>query len=167
MRARFRSAGFTIVEMGIVIAVIAILAGVVITGMGFFRAAKQRAAVDLISTLRKAGSQYALRHSRGIAYGRSANLNDPQNVTLPALRAEGFLPMNPTTPWGDPNIVVAPANGAAGTPCAGWACMRIDMPVPEEECAAGEASYLLISLTSVAVPNGVSCNGSMLSVTLR
>jgi hypothetical protein len=41
------------------------------------------------------------------------------------------------------------------------------MPVPTEECADGANSYLVQNLRDRAVPNGVSCNGSTLSVILR
>ena len=162
---RFRRSGFSLVELGIVIAAIVVLSGILITGAGYFRAARQRTAIDLVLTIRKASSQYALRHSRGLAYGRSANQNDPQNVTLAGLRGEGFLPTNFTTPWGDANILVAPENGAAGTPCANWACVKVDMPVPEEECKGGANSYLVQNLRDRAVR--VRCNGSTLSVILR
>lgn len=166
---RLRPRGFSLVELGIVIAVIAVLAGVVIGGAGYFRAAKQRTAVDLVGTIRKAASQYALRHSKGLAYGRSASQNDPQNVTMRGLRGEGFLPANVSTPWGNANIVVAPFDGAVGTTCAGWACLKIDMPVPAEECVgvSGGEPYLVTELKDRAIPNGVTCNGTMLSVTLR
>ena len=58
MMARARTGGFSLIELGIVMAVIVVLCVVVITGMGFFRAAKQRMAVDLVLSIRKAASQY-------------------------------------------------------------------------------------------------------------
>jgi prepilin-type N-terminal cleavage/methylation domain-containing protein len=162
---RRRRHGFSLIELGIVIAVIVVLAGVVITGAGYFRVARQRTAVDLVLTIRKAARQYALRHSKGLAYGLSTSQNDPRNVTLKGLRGEGFLPTNFTTPWGDNNILVTPHDGPAATPCAGWACVQIDMPVPVEECAGNESSFLVQNLRDHAVQ--ASCSGTTLTVVLR
>jgi prepilin-type N-terminal cleavage/methylation domain-containing protein len=51
-----RQAGFTLIELGIVIAVIAILAAVVIVGRGFINSAKVSKAVDQVDVMRKAVS---------------------------------------------------------------------------------------------------------------
>ncbi len=154
--------GFSLVELGIVLAVIAILAVVVISSAGYFRAARERTAVELVLTIRKASQQFSLRHRKGLSYGISVSQNDPANVTLKGLRAEGFLPTNVTTPWADPNIIVTPHT--AGTTCAEFACIKIDMPVPAEECA-GSPPYLVASLQDKAV--SATCNGTTFSVVMR
>ncbi|MCA2980680.1 MAG: prepilin-type N-terminal cleavage/methylation domain-containing protein [Myxococcaceae bacterium] len=51
--------GFSLVELGIVIAVIAVLAAVVIFGRGFISSARITKAVDAANTARKAGSTFA------------------------------------------------------------------------------------------------------------
>ncbi len=155
-------AGFSLVELGIVIAVIAVLAGVVITGMGYFRAARQRTAVDLVLTIRGAARQYALRHQAGLRFGTSAETTVQGNVNIAGLCAEGFLPplASLTTPWGAPDIVVAPV--ATPALCAGFGCVQIQMPVPAEECVD---TYLVTNLQSQAVT--VSCVGKTLTVVMR
>ena len=138
LRSR-RSGGFSLIELGIVIAVIVVLSGILITGAGYFRAAKQRTAVDLVLTIRKASSQFALRHSKGLAYGRSAAQNDPQNVTLAGLRGEGFLPTNVTTLAGAPgvrNTLSAIHTSATSRNIANMSCH----PVDAETTRAGRAS---------------------------
>lgn len=144
------------------LAVIAILATIVVSSAGYFRAARERTAVDLVLTIRKAAQQFSMRHQKGLAYGISLSQNDPANVTLKGLRAEGFLPTNVTTPWGDPAIIVGPHT--AGASCAGFACIKIDMPVPAEECV-GSPPYLVSSLQDLAL--SATCNGTTLSVVMR
>jgi prepilin-type N-terminal cleavage/methylation domain-containing protein len=58
LRRRMRR-GFSLVELGIVIAVIAVLAAVVIFGRGFIQSARVTKAVDACNTVRKAGSTFA------------------------------------------------------------------------------------------------------------
>lgn len=58
LRRRSRR-GFSLVELGIVIAVIAVLAAVVIFGRGFISAARVTKAVDASNTARKAASTFA------------------------------------------------------------------------------------------------------------
>ncbi|MCA3013119.1 MAG: type II secretion system protein [Myxococcaceae bacterium] len=157
--------GFSLVEFGIVLSVIAIMAVVTIGSVGYFRASRQRAAVDLVLTLRKAAVLYMQRHSRGVAFGVSTDLNDPRNVSMKSLRSEGFVPVNTTTPWGAilSDSAVSPTN--QGSPvCAGFTCVLIRIPVPPEECAD---TIITDSLTGVAVEQGVRCTGAELQVTMR
>lgn len=163
MMAQHRARGFSLMELGIVLAVITILAVLVVGGAGYFKAARQRMAVDLVLTIRKAASQFALRHQKGLAYGVSINQNDPANVTMAGLRAQGFLPVNAATPWGDQNIQLSPWDQNSPL-CTGFACIRIDMPVPAEECLEG---YLVTSLSDQAIPGAVTCSGTTLTVIMR
>ena len=50
--------GFTLIELGIVVAVIAILATVVLFGRGFLTSAGQAKALEAVNTIRKAASTY-------------------------------------------------------------------------------------------------------------
>lgn len=162
VRWRRRQRGFSLIELGIVLSVIAILAAIVIGSAGYFRAARERTAVDLVLTIRKASQQYSMRHLKGVAYGVSTAQGIPQNTTLTGLQAENFLPTNVTTPWGSTNIVVAPHT--AGTNCTGYSCIKIDMEVPDEECV-GNPPYFVTALQALSV--SVACNGTMLSVVMR
>lgn len=162
MTPRRGGRGFSLVEMGIVIAVIAVLVGVVIGGMGFISAARKSKALEQVLTIRKAAREYAVRHQNGLRYGVSTAQNDPANVTLKALMSEQFLNGKVTTPWGDPNIEVGP-NGAAAPACAGFACVEIRMPVPADECADG---YLVANLQDKAIVQP-TCVGTTLTVVMR
>ncbi len=161
--------GFSLVEFGIVLAVIAVMAGVTIGSVGYFKASRQRTAVDLVLTLRKAAVQFMQRHSRGLAYGVSANTNNPQNVTMKGLRGEGFVPVNTSTPWGDAlaEDAVIPSDGSsigASALCSGYTCVTISIPVPADECTEGTIAE---ALRGNAVVNGISCTNSRLTVTMR
>lgn len=162
MSQRNSARGFSLVELGIVIAVMAVLVGVVIGGMGFANAAKRSKALDQVLTLRKAAREYAMRHQNGLSYGVSTAQNDPANVTLKALMSEQFINGRVTTPWGDSNILVGP-NGAAAPACAGFACVEIRMPVPAEECTDG---FLVANLQDKAIIPP-TCIGTTLTVIMR
>jgi len=56
---RTAARGFSLIELGIVIAVIAVLASVVIFGRGFIVAGRVSKAVEGLTTVRKAGAAYA------------------------------------------------------------------------------------------------------------
>lgn len=167
-----RRRGFSLVELGIVIAVIAVLTGVVIAGAGFFRGARQRTGVDLVLTLRGAAKQFSMRHQSGLRYGTSLDqVGTPDNVSLKQLMADNFLPQVVATPWNDPatglpnrNITIGPIDKPANA-CADFACVVITMPVPAEECADAERT-LVSNLQDKAVLTP-TCNGTTLTVVLR
>jgi type II secretory pathway pseudopilin PulG len=161
--------GFSLIELGIVIAVIAILCGVVISGAGFIRASKERATIDLVFTIKKAAQQWAIRNRSGLSYGESNSLDDAQNVSIKAMRAGNFLPLNLTTPWesqplqGD--ILAFPNATALPSVCAGFACVEIQIQVPANECT--DPSGVLINglqATTVILP---TCSGTTLDAVMR
>ena len=161
--------GFSLVEFGIVLAVIAVMAGVTIGSVGYFKASRQRTAVDLVLTLRKAAVQFMQRNSRGLAYGVSTDTNNPQNVTMKGLRGGGFVPENTLTPWGDTlaEDAVIPSNGSsigASALCSGYTCVTISIPVPADECTEGTIAE---ALHGNAVAHGITCTNSRLTVTMR
>ncbi|MHB8872378.1 MAG: type IV pilin protein [Myxococcaceae bacterium] len=154
--------GFSLIELGIVIAVIAVLSGVVIGSAGYFRAARLRTAADLVLTIRGAARQFALRHHNGLSYGTSADPTVAGNLGLGALTSEGFLP-KVQTPWESVNanqILVAPI-GTPADSCAGFTCMQIEMPVPAEEC---DDMVKSLEKRTIVPP---TCNGTTLTVVLR
>ena len=76
--------GFTLIELGIVVAVIAILATVVLFGRGFLDSAKSSKAVEAVNTIRKAASTY-----NGVKGGTANDLNALANLALRELIPEG------------------------------------------------------------------------------
>ncbi len=96
MRRRSRSSrrGFSLIELGIVIAVIAVLAAVVIFGRGFILAARVTKAVDASNTLRKAASTFA-----GLNGGSLQNFSTTSQLS--ALSQRALIPPLPAgqTTW--------------------------------------------------------------------
>jgi type II secretory pathway pseudopilin PulG len=90
-RLKRAAAGFTLVELGVVSAVIAILTIVVLVGRGMRDSSRVAAAAQLVNTLRDAGRAYATRYN---------NSRDFQKVSLANLESEPFLPPNVLDPWG-------------------------------------------------------------------
>ena len=89
-RRRRQPRGFSLIELGIVIAVIAVLAAVVIFGRGFISAGRVTKAVEASNTIRKGASTYAglLGGSlRPNGAGQSQLLTLQQRGLLPALAA--------------------------------------------------------------------------------
>lgn len=79
-----RARGFSLIELGIVIAVIAVLAAVVIYGRGFIAASRVTKAVEGMDTIRKSASTFA-----GLQGGSLSGITGPQ---LPVLSARSLLP---------------------------------------------------------------------------
>lgn len=102
--------GFSLIELGIVIAVIAVLASVVIFGRGFIVAGRVSKIVEACGTIRKAASTFAGLTGGTIVAPVAAN----QGLTT--LRQRQLLPPPPAgqaenSPW---CVAACPANGAAG-----------------------------------------------------
>jgi prepilin-type N-terminal cleavage/methylation domain-containing protein len=164
-------AGFSLVELGIVIAVIATLSLIVIASKGYITAAKKKAAIDLVNAIRTAGEQFSMRHNNGVSFsGRNQN----QQLSLKALQGQFFLPQNLKTPWEEPSaptdITILPDDGpfcqgiggaARCDRCTGNACMSIDFPVPDDNTCKDMAS----DLTGVAV--AVQCVGQHIRISTR
>ena len=112
--------GFSLIEVGIVLGVIGVLATVVIASRGFMQSARVRNAVVLVDTLRGGSRQFATRNNSGLSF---TNLNFPTApTTLPG------VPANVATPWGNTNVR-AVVEGTVAT-CGGNACVRVCFPVP-------------------------------------
>jgi prepilin-type N-terminal cleavage/methylation domain-containing protein len=86
--------GFTLMELGIVIAVMAVLSTVVIVGKGFIFSTKTSKAVDAIGVIRKAAANIS-------ALGGGAFPEDSSDSELDTLRERGFIdgPVESEEPW--------------------------------------------------------------------
>lgn len=110
------SRGFSLIELGIVIAVIAVLAAVVVFGRGFILAARVTKAVDASNTLRKAASAYAGVNGGALPESTTNELVALSNRSLVPLPAntQAWLV---TTGVNVSNVrfgQLAPANGVLG-----------------------------------------------------
>ena len=85
-------AGFTLIELGIVIAVIAILATVVLVGKGFIDSSKVSKAVDAVDVLRKAASTIS-----GVSGGHFAATSGGDE--MPGLINRGYAQDNGSGDW--------------------------------------------------------------------
>ena len=85
-RRRRHPRGFSLIELGIVIAVIAVLAAVVIFGRGFILAGRVTKAVEASNTIRKSASTYA-----GLL-GGSLRGQPPATSQLNTLQARSLVP---------------------------------------------------------------------------
>ena len=132
--------GFTTVELGIVLAVIAVLTTVVIMGRGFILASREAAAVQLIERLRGAARLWTSRNTGGLQY---------TGITAGAL--PGIAP-GVTTPWGS-TVFTVTAESNPSVSCAGDACLRLCVAMPSAVVCAETASQ---------VPNALAtdCSGS-------
>lgn len=79
--SRASERGFSLIELGIVIAVIAVLASVVIVGRGFINSSRTGKAAEALATIRKAGAVY------------TANMTSPSTVNeVDPLQRRDLLP---------------------------------------------------------------------------
>ena len=92
--------GFTLIELGMVMAVIAILSMAVLYMRGYREAAKNAAAMGTIDTLQKAAREWAARNNASQSF---------TGLTFAAMcGATGFVDCGAKTPWNDtPTIVTA------------------------------------------------------------
>jgi prepilin-type N-terminal cleavage/methylation domain-containing protein len=100
--------GFTLIELGIVIAIIAVLASVVIMGKGFLDGARAAKLIEATDVIKKSVTTVA-----GLSGGLAPNTGVGSNQ-IPNLRARNMVPGNPVgTPAADANAwVVAGAEYA-------------------------------------------------------
>lgn len=124
--------GFSLIELGIVIAVISVLAAVVIFGRGFILAARVTKAVDASNTLRKAASTFA-----GLNGGSLQNFSTTSQLTALSQRA-----LIPPLPAGQTSWTVS---GAAGTPDA---IAITDVRFGQTAGASGQGNAIAIRITT-------------------
>jgi prepilin-type N-terminal cleavage/methylation domain-containing protein len=135
LRRRHSRRGFSLIELGIVIAVIAVLAAVVIFGRGFILAARVTKAVDASNTIRKAAATFA-----GVNGGALNGI--PNTSQLGPLSQRGLIPNLPagTTTWtvsgaaGSTDAVVIAdvrlGQTAGGTGTGNAVLIRVNTPTP-------------------------------------
>lgn len=162
--------GFSLAELGIVVAAIAILATVVIMGRGYLDAARQNSARELVHTLRTAAQMWSQRNRNGLDFG---NASVPLNVQ--ALKTAGLLPNTLTTPWGTTGVGVV-AEGAA-TGCTGNTCVRVCVQAPDQANCNALRDSVDKAIRSAAQPQcgtggganncGITGGGWILSVVTR
>ena len=90
-RARKREQGFSLIELGIVIGVIAILITVVAVGQGFILTSRVTKAVDAVDVIRKATS--TISGTGGGQFPTNSTANE-----MGGLQTRGFIPASPWTP---------------------------------------------------------------------
>lgn len=129
--------GFSLIELGIVLAVIVVLSSVVLLGRGFMEAAKTKNAVDMVVVLREAGRQWATRQCRGLQFKCSSTIGPGGTLDLDLQRlvSLGLVPANLKSPWDSQQShyrVEIKSEGVTAT-CSGDTCMRICVEVPSAE----------------------------------
>ncbi len=159
--------GFTIIELGVTIGVIAALVVVVIAIQGFQDSARIGQTVRLVERLREAGRDYSRRFNGG------ANFN---LLTMGALLDAGYFERAPADPWFDPSLlpeeeggeVRAAISGYSSGPCAGNTCMDIVVCAGGSSTARQSAEDLAEALEDMCVPglpvdcpqiSGMRCTG--------
>ena len=176
MRARFLPArpprGFSLIELGVVISVIAVMSSVVLLSRGYLNSAKQKAAGDLVQAVRNGARQHAQRNFKGLGFGTPGSTTPPA-VSMTALRAAGLIPENIKTPWksqgtaNDSGVGVVPdsglGNAVASAKCGGFTCVRVCVEVPDQEtCDDMKKQFEQSSLVTECKANGCGLTGNFI-----
>ena len=115
--SKYKPRGFTLIELGIVIGVMAILATVVLMGKGFIDSAKQTKAMQTINSLISASRTYAKQENGGVSY---------DNVTIDAMATANILPSATVeNPW---NLTCGAGGGVDATGAGDSVTVSICVP---------------------------------------
>ena len=164
--------GFSLIELGVVISVIAVMSSVVLLSRGYLNSAKQKAGGDLIQAVRNASRQHAQRNFKRLGFGTPGSTTPPA-LSMTALRASGLIPENIKTPWkaqataNDSGVGVVPdsglGNAVAAAKCGGFTCMRVCLEVPDQEtCDDMKKQFEQSSLVSECKANGCGLTGNFI-----
>jgi type II secretory pathway pseudopilin PulG len=123
------NAGFTLMEVGISIAVVAMLMVIVLSARGMIDAARTGAALKMGETIREASREWAKRNRNGLDFnGLVACTPGTGGGGNPAANLPGFACTGAGTAWGAAQYQV---NGAAAG-CAGNSCIQIRIPLRDQ-----------------------------------
>jgi type II secretory pathway pseudopilin PulG len=130
VRFRARPHGFSVVELGISLAMVSVLAGVVLVSRGLIATARHQSTVDLLQSTREAARQWAARQCNGLGYqctiGGSTTLRKLSWTEMSGLPAAG-----PVSPWSTARMTLVPESASASCGGAIPSCMRIEVAVPD------------------------------------
>lgn len=93
---RRRSRGFSLIELGIVIGVIAVLFTSVMVLRGFKQSARISAGIQLVDTLEKAARSWSERHTNRTGFVAALPVG---GISIANLEADGLIGPNTVTPW--------------------------------------------------------------------
>ncbi|MEL6545308.1 MAG: prepilin-type N-terminal cleavage/methylation domain-containing protein [Myxococcota bacterium] len=91
--------GFTLIELGIVVAVIAVLATVVVTARGFMEASRVSSSVQLTTALRDAARGYSTRNNGGASFVGLTGISE-------LVGPNSFFETVPRDPWDHEDVDV-------------------------------------------------------------
>ncbi|MEO0812378.1 MAG: type II secretion system protein [Myxococcota bacterium] len=113
--------GFTLIELGIVIGVIAIMATVVFTARGFIDASRVGTTIQTVEAVRKASQGFSKRQCGGAAFSCGAGVNALDSINK-LVGANNFFAVAPEDAWGNQAITVI-SSGALNDQVTITACI--------------------------------------------
>lgn len=164
--------GFSLIELGIVIAAIAVLASIVLMGSGYLNAARSRNAIEMVATLRQAAKQFAARRNGGLYFYNPAYVGSHPaewtRVSIKTLNDEKLLntPDGRTldAPWEGKKAGIDPATTVDDARCSGYTCVKVCIETPAENgcttCDDIRQQFERNSIKTACSPTGCGLVGS-------
>lgn len=158
VKRSLRSRGFSLVELGVVLGVIAILSAVLIGGRFFVESAKMGSAVQTVNSIRQASRAYATRVCGGIGFSCPTG-----TLSVAALQAENLLPPSMCSPWATcgPGVtgVGVTAVGAGNVNIIVGVCATPGATTTDLITALGRIGVAAAGGPCGACPGGTACVG--------